>query len=78
MQYVSGYESCHESGRHPKSKGATKDAKEDAERFQHGHGLKAVAVVSCRLVRHDGAEGQIDRVQANKKHAHGKREIGTY
>lgn len=57
---MKGYESCHDSSSYPKSKGSTEDTQEDAEGLQQGHGLKAVAVVSCRLVRHDGAEGQRD------------------
>lgn len=60
-QQVRGYESCHDSSRYSQSKGSTEDTQEDAKGLQQGHGLKAVAVVSCRLVRHDGAEGRRDR-----------------
>lgn len=60
-QQVKEYESCHDAGSHPESKRATEDAQEDAEGLQQSRGLEAVAVVSCRLVRHDGAEGQRDR-----------------
>lgn len=58
---VRGYESCHDSSGHAKSKGAAEDAQEDTEGLQHGHGLEAVAVVSCGLVRHDGAEVRIEK-----------------
>lgn len=58
---MNGYESCHDSSRYSKSKGSTEDAQEDTEGLQQGHGLKAVTVVSCRLVRHDGAEGRRHR-----------------
>lgn len=58
---MKGYESSHDSSGHPKSKGSTEDAQEDAKGFQQGHGLEAVAVVPCRLVCHNGAEVQIDR-----------------
>lgn len=54
------YESGHDPGGHSKSEGPAEDPQEDAKGLQHGHGLEAVAVVSCRLVRHDGAEGQTD------------------
>lgn len=50
-----GYESCHDSSGHAKSEGPAEDAQEDTEGLQQGHGLEAVAVVSCGLVRHDGA-----------------------
>lgn len=51
-----GYESCHDSSSHAKSKGPAEDAQEDTEGLQQGRDLKAVTVVSCRLVRHDGAD----------------------
>lgn len=50
-----GYESRHDSRRHPESEGAAEDAQEDAEGLEQRHGLEAVAVVSSRLVGHDGA-----------------------
>lgn len=59
-QQLKGYESCHDTSGDPKSEGSTEDAQEDAEGFQQGHGFKAVAIVSCRLVCHNGAEEQID------------------
>lgn len=51
-----GYKSSHDSSGHSESKGSTEDTQEDAKGFQQGHGLKAVAVVSSRLVCHDRAE----------------------
>lgn len=60
-QQVKGYEGGHDSSRYSKCKGSTEDAQEDTEGLQQGHGLKAVAVVSCGLVRHNGAEGRRDR-----------------
>lgn len=57
---MKGYECSHDSGGHPESKRSTEDAEEDAEGLEHGHGLKAVAVVPCRLIRHNGAGGQVE------------------
>lgn len=68
-QQVEGYKSCHDSSGYPKSKGSTEDTQEDAKGFQQGHGLKAVAVVSGRLVRHNGAK----RGERQRKYLHGKR-----
>lgn len=56
MKPVKGYESSHDSSGNAKSEGSTEDTQKDAKGLQQGHGLEAVAVVSCRLVRHDGAE----------------------
>lgn len=53
---VKGYESSHDASGHSKSQGSTENTQKDAKGFQHGHGLKAVAVVSCRLVRYNGTE----------------------
>lgn len=58
---VKGYESRHDSCSHPESERSTEDAQEDAEGLQQSHGLEAVAVVSGRLVRHDGAAGWTHR-----------------
>lgn len=52
-----GYESRHDSRRHPESEGAAEDAQEDAKGLEQRRGLEAVAVVSCRLVGHDRAAG---------------------
>lgn len=77
-QPLKGYESGHDASGHPKSKRSTEDTQEDAEGIQQGHGLKAVAVVSRRLVRHNGAEAQIDREYTQIKHLRGKNKTHTY
>lgn len=57
--HVKGYERGQDSSNYSQSKRSTEDAQKDAKGLQHGHGLEAVAVVPCRLIRHNGAEGQV-------------------
>lgn len=53
-----GYKSRHDSRRHPESEGAAENTQEDAEGLEQRRGLEAVAVVTCRLVGHNGAAGR--------------------
>lgn len=64
---VRGYESCHDSSGHAKSEGPAEDAQEDTEGLEQGHGLEAVAVVSCGLVRHDGAAARRGKKRSVRK-----------
>lgn len=73
---MKGYEGGHNSCNNTESKRAAEDAQKDAEGLQHGHGLKAVAVVTCRLVRHNGAAGKTESMHA--KPFRRKKEVGLY
>ena len=49
-----GYKSCHHASSHPQGKRTTEDPEEDAQRLEHGHDFKGVAVIPLGLIGHDG------------------------
>ena len=52
-----GYKSRHHASSHTQGKGPTEDPEEDAQRLQHGHDFKGVAVIPLRLIGHNGPVG---------------------